>query len=260
MNTTKRLISGGLAALVLATVPGVAYAQEVAGDPATVERPATAEREEARAEAEARWFETLQARALEAIEKRLVTLDDLAAAIARSESVTPDHAAALLAEVRASRAGLEGLAGEIRAAADLATLRVLVPKIFEDYRVYAVTVPKVHLVLAADGAGAIAARLDEATGKIGDMLERLAEAGFDVTDGVTLLGEMQRLVESAAGGAAAVPPMVIDLTPADYPGSSDVLRSAHSTLQSAGGDLRTAGETARAIGEFIRTLLEGESG
>ncbi|NNF11387.1 MAG: hypothetical protein HKN74_13995 [Acidimicrobiia bacterium] len=257
MNTTKRLISTGLAALVLATVPGVAYAQEAPPDTAPVERPTAAEG--ARAEAEARWFETLQARALEAIEKRLATLDDLEAAIARSESVTADHAAALLAEVRASHAGLAGLAGEIRAATDLETLRVLVPKIFEDYRVYAVTVPKVHLVVAADGAGAIAARLDEATEAIGSMLDRLAEAGFDVADGEALLAEMERLVESGATSAAAVPPMVLGLTPADYPGSSEVLRSAHGTLQSAGTDLRSAGDTAREIGAFIRALFDNDA-
>ncbi|MFA9564901.1 MAG: DNA polymerase III subunit gamma/tau, partial [Acidimicrobiales bacterium] len=49
-------------------------------------------------------------RALEAIEKRLVTIDHLEAAIDRSDAVEPSHAEQLLGELRASAAGLESLA------------------------------------------------------------------------------------------------------------------------------------------------------
>ncbi len=249
----KRLMTAALAVLILAAVPGVAVAQETT---TTTERPAEApDRQETAAEREARWFETIKARALKAIEKRLGTIDNLQAAINRSASVDPDHAEQLLSELRASASGLESLASEIRAAEDFETLRALIPKIFEDYRIYAVVAPKVNLVLVSDAAGTVAGRLAEAADLLGVVLDRLAENGVDVADAEATLAEMERLVAAGAESAGSVPGMVLGLTPADYPGSSEVLRSAHSVLESARTDLRAAGQNAHEIVRFIRSVV-----
>lgn len=248
----KRLTMVALAALVLAATPGVAFAQDT-----TTATRQTEDRQAAESERRAEWFASLQQRALDAIEKRLATVGDLEAAINRSTTVPDDHADLLLAELRASTAGLETLAGEIRAADDLATLWRLIPDIFEDYRIYAVVAPKVHLVLTADAAGAIAGRLEQATGTLGDALDQLEEFGIDVAGADVLLAEMKELVASGAASAASVPDMVLGLTPADYPGSSETLRSAHSLLKTAGTDLRTAGDTAHEIVRFIVGALGG---
>jgi hypothetical protein len=251
----KRLMTAALAALILAATPGVALAQEST----TTERSTESREDEATvAEREAVWIEKIKARALEAIEKRLTTIDDLERAINRSENIDPDHAEQLLGELRTSAAGLESLAGAIRAAEDLETLRVLIPQIFEDYRIYAVAAPKVHLVVAADAAGAIADRLGEATDSLGAVLDRLEEQNIEVADAQALLTEMERLVASGSESAAKVPGMVLGLTPADYPGSTKVLRSAQAGLQSAGADLRAAGETAHEIVRFIKSVVGGD--
>lgn len=250
----KRLMTAALAALILAAVPGVAVAQE----PSTTERSTEARDDQATvAERHAVWIEKVKARALEAIDKRLATIDDLEAAINRSANVDPGHAEQLLDELRTSASGLRSLADEIRAAEDLETLRVLVPQIFEDYRIYAVVAPKVHLVLAADAAGAIGDRLAEATDKLAAALDRLEEHGVDVGDAEALLTEMERLVASGAESAAKVPGMVLGLTPADYPGSTEILRAAQAVLQSAGADLRAAGQNAHEIVRFIKSAVGG---
>lgn len=250
----KRLMTAALAALILAAVPGVAVAQEAT----TTERSTEAREDQATvAERHGTWIEKLKARALEAIEKRLTTIDDLEAAINRSATVDPDSAEQLLAELRASAIGLETLAGDIRAAADLETVWGLVPKIFEDYRIYAVVAPKVHLILAADAAGAVGNRLAEATDKLATALDRLEEHGVDVGDAETLLTEMERLIASGADAAAKVPGMVLGLTPADYPGSTETLRSAQAELQSGGADLRAAGHNAHEIVRFIKSVVGG---
>lgn len=252
--TMKRLMTAALAALILAAVPGVAVAQEAT----TTERSTEAREDQATgAERHGVWIEKLKARAIEAIDKRLTTIDDLEAAINRSASVDPDHAEQLIGELRASAFGLEALAGDIRAAEDLDTLRVLIPQIFEDYRIYAVVAPKVHLVLAADAAGAIGDRLAEATDKLATALDRLEEHGVDVGDAEALLTEMERLVASGADAAAKVPGMVLGLTPADYPGSTETLRAAQAELQSAGADLRAAGHNAHEIVRFIKSVVGG---
>ncbi|MDH3607062.1 MAG: hypothetical protein OER12_08695 [Acidimicrobiia bacterium] len=248
----KRLVTAGLAVAILAAVPGVAVAQEAPARP-------TNEQEVTRADRGAQWVDALKSRALEAIEKRLVTIGELEAAINRSETVEADHAAQLLNELRASAAGLEALAGEIRAAEDLETLWALVPKIFEDYRIYAVVAPKVHLVLGADHAGSVADRIKNAAGSLGEALDSLDEAGFDVADGEKLLAEMERLIAAGAEQAGSIPGMVLGLTPADYPGSSETLRSAQSVLQSGTEDLRAAGQTAHEIVRFILSVLAGDS-
>jgi hypothetical protein len=260
----KRLTTATLAVLMVAALPGVAAAQEQTTEepPAVVQNRETAQadREAIRAETEAKWVETVKARALEAIDKRLATIADLQAAIDRSETVDPDHAGRLKGELQSSESGLEALARKIAHAEDLATLRELVPQIFEDYRIYAVVAPKVHLVLTADAASAVAERLGEAAGWLGDVLDRLAENGFDVEEAEELLVEMERLVASGGEGAAAVPDMVIGLKPSDYPDSTEVLRSAHGELKSAGSDLRSAGQAAHEIARIIKSVVDGGTG
>lgn len=247
----KRMTVIALAMFVLASIPGTALAQEE-----VPERSATAEqREDEFGHREAEWIEKIKTRALEAIDKRLATIDNLQAKINDSETVTDGHAAVLLEELRSSAAGLEVLAGEIRAAEDLETLRALVPKIFEDYRIYAVIAPKVHLVLGGDFGVAVANRLGEVAGQLGDALERLEEAGYDVAKGYELLAEMERLVAQGGEQAGSVATMVIDLSPDDYPDSTEVLRSAHGVMQSAGEDLRAAGDTAHELGRYIKDFF-----
>ena len=257
----KRMTTAALATLMVAVMPGVASAQEQTTEepPAIVRyREATqAEREATRAETAAKWVETIKARALEAVDKRLATIADLQAAIDRSETIDADHAGRLKGELQSSEAGLESLARRISEADDLETLRELVPQIFEDYRIYAVVAPKVHLVLSADAASAVADRLSEAAGMLGDVLDRLADNGIDVEEAEELLTEMERRVASGGNGAAAVPDTVIGLKPSDYPGSTQVLRSAHGSLKSARSDLRSAGETAHEIVRFIKSVLGG---
>jgi len=244
---TKRLVTAALAALILATVPGAALAQEVTTTERTQQQPDV--------ERAGRWVEAVKERALEAIDKRLDTIDDLEGAIERSDTVHPGHAGQLAGDLRSSAAGLESLAAKIERTDDLATLRTLVPKIFEDYRIYAVVAPKVHLVLTADAAGAVAELLEGATSTLGTALDRLAEHGIDVGDAESLLAEMERLVASGGEAADAVPDMVLGLTPADYPGSSETLRAAHSELRDAGDDLRMAGQNAHEIVRFIVSVI-----
>ena len=249
----KRMTVVALALFLLASVPGTALAQEESPERgSTVEQ---ADREAEFAAREAEWVDKLKARAIEAIDKRLVTIGELEAAVSSSEAVTPEHAEALLAELRSSAAGLETLAGEIRAADDLATLWALVPKIFEDYRIYAVVAPKVHLVLGGDFGVAVSERLDEVAVHLGEALGRLDDAGFDVVKGYELLAEMERLVAQGGEQAGKVAGMVIGLSPADYPDSTEVLRSAHGVLQSAGEDLRAGGATAQELGRYIKDFL-----
>jgi hypothetical protein len=250
----KRLTTAVLATLMLAAAPGVASAQETStADPEVRAQ----EGSEAQIERDGRWFDALQARALEAIDQRLATIAELEAAIERSDAIDPGHSGQLMGELRGSAAGLESLSGKIERAEDLAALWELVPKIFEDYRIYAVLAPKVHLVLVADSAAAIADRLEQAAGTLGTALDRLEGIGIDVTEADALLAEMQALVAAGAESAASVPDMVLGLTPADYPGSSEILRSAHSELKGAGEDLRTAGATAHEIVRFIVGALGG---
>jgi hypothetical protein len=241
----KRMMTGLLAVSMLASMPGVAAAQESTTH-RTVQTQGGAERV-------VDWVAKVKARALEAIDKRLVTIDELEAAINRSETITATHAEQLLAELAGSEAGLSSLAGQIRAGEDAETLWALVPQIFEDYRIYAVVAPKVRLVLGADGAGAVAGRLGRAADSLDTVIDRLADNGIDLEAARALLDEMTRLVESGAASAASVPGMVLDLTPADYPGSTEIIRSAHEVLQSAGSDLRAAGENA---GEILRLIKD----
>ena len=94
-----------------------------------------------------RIIENLKDRAEKAIEKRLDTIERVTEALEESEHLTDEHERVLLDELGSSAAGLTELGRQIEEAGTIEELRELIPLIFEDYRIYAVVVPKAHLVL-----------------------------------------------------------------------------------------------------------------
>ena len=90
---------------------------------------------------------TVKARAHEAIARRLDTLARLASRVRDNQYVSDAHRAALGDLIAAQTRGLTALDAKIQADTDLETLKADVKSIVTDYRVYLLTVPKVHLVI-----------------------------------------------------------------------------------------------------------------
>lgn len=230
------------AVLVVSLLPATALAQE----------------DTARADdAVERIVENLKDRAEKAIEKRMDTIERATEALQEAEHLTDEHERALLAELDSSAAGLTELGRQIEDATTLEELRELIPLIFEDYRIYAVVVPKAHLVVVADTLMAAAGRIELVAGSLQDAIDRFREAGFDTTEAEEALAEMNASLGEAVALARPVPDTVLPLAPADWPDPvQGIIEEAHSDVRSARHHVESAIRSAHEVGRILRELLK----
>ena len=240
----KRLAAVVTMSALLVAVPGTAFAQTepVESSVADADRPDT--------------IDQLKRRALEAIEKRLEAITRWTGTVETNEQLDPDHRARLLADLGATSRGLNSLADDIEAATTYSELGRLIPKIVEDYWVFALLGPKVHLVIAADVMADINDRFDEVAASIQEAIDRLEEAGFDPTAAQAALDRMQAHLVAASTLIGPVPGTVLALRPADMPEAGADLRIARADLESAAEELRAAQQAAHKAVEAITDAID----
>ena len=258
MRRLMRAGALGTAVMMLLATPGTALAQET--DEA---RPTDSVVDDARptdsqdaSDRHPNPCRALNERAQQAIEIRLAAIDRMQEAIRSNDKLTPAHAEELQAQLAHAERGLKGLAEEIhRAPCD--ELPRLVQKIVDDFRVFVLLVPKVHLVIAADSIAHVVHRLGEAAGWLQEMIERFEEAGYDVSAAQAELGEMKTQLESAAHLAGPIPGKVLPLTPEDWPQAQSVIQEAARMVRNAGGEVRAAWMSAHQVIRALRELRDG---
>ncbi|HSM01095.1 MAG TPA: hypothetical protein VK960_01470 [Acidimicrobiia bacterium] len=203
-----------------------------------------------------RSFERARARAVHAIERLLRAIDGLQAQISASRFITGEHAGMLRGDLARAEAGLESLVRRIEAAETWEELGRLVDQI-DDFAVLTVLAPKTHQVIASDTLVAVAGRLDRFAAKLADILDRLEQAGHDVTEGWRLLEKMDDAIAGGSRLAGPVAEMVIGLGPEDWPDPAQgILADGRADLHAALGSLRSAYATGREIVQFIRGLID----
>jgi len=201
-------------------------------------------------------IESARTRCLEAVAKRFVTIDELQAKVTDATALTDSHEGQLEAELAGAESGLIALRPQIEVATTGAELRDLCPKVANDYRVYVLEGPTVHLTIGGDTAVSAGDRLDEIANRLGGAIADAQALGADVGDAEVLLAEMRTSINTARTLASPVGEAVIPLTPADYNAGTaqPVLAAAETDMLSAKTELRAAGDDARAIVEILRAI------
>jgi hypothetical protein len=193
-------------------------------------------------------------RAHEAIERRLNTLRRLADRVRDNRRLTHDHRATLTDLINDQIEGLTALDGKIQADTDRETLLADVKSIVTDYRVYLLTVPKVHLVVGADTEVAVADRLDQVAARLQTKIDEAEAAGKDVTVAQGHLDDMKAKAGDARSAASGVPESVLPLLPQDYPDNKPTLDRARDRLREGRTALREAAKLARQVVQDLKAL------
>ena len=244
-NLTKRVAAVATTVAMLMAIPGAAFAQTEPTETRTseTERPESLDR--------------LKRRALQAIDKRLETITRWIEKVDNNEYLSADHQAALRTELEAATRGLTALAEGIEEADSYSELGGLIPKIVEDYWVFALLGPKVHLVIGADHLIYITGRFDETAVTIHSAIDRAAGAGFDVADAQAALDRMSVHLAAASLLIDPVAGSILVLQAADMPEARDQLRSAHADLKSGRQELRAARKSAHEAVSAFRDVING---
>jgi hypothetical protein len=111
-----------------------------------------------------------------------------------------------------------------------------------DYRVYAVSSPRVHLTIGADDATTVSAALGNLEATITQRIAAAQAQGRTVKAAQSTFSDFQKQVTTATGSITGIAAAVLAITPASYPGSRPTLEHARQSLLTA----RTALVKARA--------------
>ena len=192
-------------------------------------------------------MENLIQRADTEINRRLVALSNLVNKISLLKRVSDGQKAAFTSEIQSNITDLTSLKTKIDADTDIATLKLDVQSIVDNYRIFALYIPKIHLLSGADVAGEMAGSLGSLAIKLQNKITTDKDAGKDVTKLQTLLTDMQNKIADASNQAANLTDQVVQLVPSGYPGNADSLASARDMLKTARTDLQTARQDAQEI-------------
>lgn len=205
---------------------------------------AAAERQQAKLDAQS---DNLKNRATNEINRRIDSLNKLLTRISEFKKLSTTQKSTLTTQVQAQITALNTLLAKINADTDTATLKADVKSIVDSYRIYALFMPQIQILGAADRVLTIIDEMTTHATTLGTKITAAKTAGKDVTDLETLLTDMNAKIADAKTQAQAAIDAVTPLTPAGFPGNKTTLQSARQMVEAAVKDLNMARQDARKI-------------
>jgi len=244
-NIFKTALAIGLTVgLILAPIVG---AQTVS--PTGTKKPERHEREDQKA-----GIAKLKARGDKEIDRRISALNGLLTKLSNMKKLPSGDKSTLTSQVQNEINSLTTLKSKIDADTDLTTLKSDVQSIIKSYRVFALFIPKVHILAAADRMETSADLLSQVAKKLQDRINKAQAAGKNVSSLQTTLTDMQNKIADAKTQYANAQSLVTPLTPEGYPGNKSVLQQARSAIKAGAQDLKAAHADIKTIRQGLESL------
>ncbi len=240
MPDVKKIISIiGLSA-VLALNPGLAFAQSSpAGSPAS----RRLENQETR-------LTRLHARCDQEVNVRINNLNGLNTAVGNLKKLPSAQISQFQNEIQTDINGLTSLKAKCDADTDAPTLISDIKSIFTNFRVYAVFMPQVRLLAAADRMGVTVDLFSDYANKL---QYRINQQG-NPANLTALLTDMNAKIADAKTQYTNVINLISPLSPSSFPGSNPTLKSARTDLKTGYADLRAAFQDSKQIRQGLKSL------
>lgn len=243
MNTTT--FSRLLAALVLSLflVPAFALAANATSSGASSEalNAATATR-----------MANLKSRADQELDRRTKNIEAVAAKAADIKNLPQSGVAAIQTTLQNNLTALSALKAKIDSDVDLATLRSDVQQITGSYHIYALVVPQLRIIVAADHVVTVAGKLHALSLLLAERVSAAEAAGADMTAAKTSLTDLDARITAAATGAqdavtaiGSLQPDATSTTP--FGNNLATLQNARAKVVEAQKDIAAARADAGAI-------------
>ena len=175
------------------------------------------------------------------IERRLATLNTLDSKISSATKLSASDAATLTSTVNSDTAQLTTLKAQLDNATTVNSAVTDAQSIITDYRVYALVVPQVDLVKAADDQQTAETKLSAFATKLSARITAAQQAGAtNVAAMQATLSDLTSHVNAGQSISNNIETTVIALTPADYNTNHSVLSGDRNQLLTAQSDILDA--------------------
>jgi hypothetical protein len=181
------------------------------------------------------------------IERRITNLNQSLTGLAASTKLTASDKAALTSTVQAELVGLTALKSKLAADTTLAECVADVQSIFNDYRVYALLLPKVRMVTVTDRFTNVESELTALQPQLQTVVDTQKAGGRDTDSMQASLNDMQTKTAAAEGLTSGLVASLLALQPTDYDANHAVLITYRSTLGTALTDIQAANTDAKSV-------------
>ncbi len=182
----------------------------------------------------------LKKKANREIDRRVEALRQLIERIKSAKKLSDSQKVSLATQIETEVNHLLALKAEIGASTDLEVLRTHVKSIVDSYRIYALFMPKINIIIAADRIMETADSLDALATRVAPQLQSLSS-----------LEDLKERTANARKQAQEVIDLVMPLSPDGYPENKKQLTEAREKLHLAQTDLAFARSSlARMLGDI----------
>jgi hypothetical protein len=199
-------------------------------------------------------MDVLKQRASVEITRRISSLTQLISKVNGLKRLSDSQKANFVSQLQNQIAALQTLKTKIAADTDVETLRSDVKSIVDSYRIYAVFMPQLRILVAADVMMSSVDQLTVYAGKLQVRIAALQSGGANTSSLETMMIDMKQKLSDAATQLQNATTTVLGLTPSGYPGNLTSLRTAQKQLQTAHQDLSDARLDAVKILRGIKSL------
>ncbi|MFA6006188.1 MAG: hypothetical protein WC764_00425 [Candidatus Paceibacterota bacterium] len=200
-------------------------------------------------------LETVIARSDKQIDARIADLNTLMARVQEMKNVSADQKTSIAADVQNNVGELTALKAKIDADTELATAREDEKSILGSYRVYALIIPRGHLIAAADRIATLVGMMTTLSGKLQTRINEAQTAGKDVTALQTALTDLNAKLADASIQASAAINYVAPLVPDN--GDKAVAKANQAALKSARADIKVGTSDLHDARKDIETIMKG---
>lgn len=199
-------------------------------------------------------LENIKGKGNKAIDERVQKLQAITNRLPTLKFLPDSTRSALLGEIASSSAGLSNLKAKLDADANVTDARADYKKIFTDFRVYMVLIPKVRAATLLARLDAHITNLETFGLKLKARIQKATDEGKDTTGLLDQYNQYNQKVADAKAKVAQAKGLLPQLTVANAASSKQTLVTIRSLLKDAHTDVKDAHKFARNIVSNLKSL------
>jgi hypothetical protein len=193
-----------------------------------------------------------QARADQELDRRVTNLNSLSARVGFIKNLSDADKASIQSSLSAQVSALSSLKAKIDADTDETVMKTDVESVTASYRIYALVLPQVRIIAAADRIVSVAKNMQALGAKLQERITAAQASGADVSASVTALADFNAKINDAATQAQAAVTEAAALTPDNgdktkLAANLSALKDARAKVVAGQGDLQAARKDAMSI-------------
>jgi hypothetical protein len=186
------------------------------------------------------------------ITRRLTSLNEASTKISSNTKLNASDKSYLSTEVSTEITGLTSLKTKLDADTTVSTAGADAKSIYDDYRVYALVLPKIWLVKTADDQQVVQDKLSALSAKLQTRINNAKAKNKDVAQLQTELNDLNTNVTNARNISSSMEQKVLTLQPSDYNSDHALLTGDKAQLQQAHTDNVAAWNDAKNIVQTLK--------